>query len=93
MSCRHFLSRAAAAAAGAGALAGAAGCSTTGRPAMARGPRRIGPNDRIQIGLIGAGGQGNWNLDQLLQQPDAAVVAVCDVWKERRDRTLGKCGP
>jgi len=89
---RRFLARAAAAGA-AGAVVGAAGCSGPGRPAAARGPRRIGPNDRIQVGLIGAGGQGNWNLEQLLQQPDAAVVAVCDVWKERRDSTLARCGP
>ena len=56
------------------------------------GQGRAGANDKIRIGLIGAGGQGNWNLDRLLEQPDVVCTAVCDVWKERRDRTLAKCG-
>jgi len=47
-------------------------------------------NDKIQIGLIGANGQGNWNLDRLLEQPDCKVVAICEVWKERLDKTLLK---
>lgn len=48
-------------------------------------------NDRIRVGLIGAGGQGNWNLKQLLKEPGCEVVAVCDVWKDRLDKTLAKC--
>ena len=55
-------------------------------------PGRVGPNDKIRIGLIGAGGQGNWNLDQLLAEPDVVVPAVCEVWAERRERTMAKCG-
>ena len=52
---------------------------------------RPGPNDKIQIGMIGVNGQGNWNLDQLLKQPDVVITAICDVWKERRDKALAKC--
>ena len=52
----------------------------------------IGANDKINIGLIGANGQGNWNLDNLLKEPDVVVTAVCEVYKKRRDETLAKCG-
>src|SRR5262245_21223417 len=52
---------------------------------------RKGPNDKINVALIGAGGQGNWNLDQLLKEPGCVVVGVCDVWKERLDAALAKC--
>jgi predicted dehydrogenase len=47
-------------------------------------------NERINIGLIGANGQGNYNLDQLLAQPDTSIVAICEVDKTRRDRTIDK---
>jgi len=53
-------------------------------------PGRPGPNDRINIGLIGANGQGNYNLDELLKQPDTSIVAICEVDKTRRDRTIDK---
>lgn len=51
-------------------------------------PGRKGPNDCINVALIGAGGQGNHDLREVMKSPDVAVVAVCDVWKERRDRTI-----
>ncbi len=56
-------------------------------------PGRVGPNDKIRIALIGANGQGNYSLDQLLKEQDAEVVAVCEVFRERLDKTLAKCGP
>lgn len=52
---------------------------------------RIGANDRIQVGLIGAGTQGSWHLGILLAEPGAVVTAVCDVWKERLDTAIGRC--
>jgi predicted dehydrogenase len=36
-------------------------------------------NDSIRIGLIGANGQGNWNLVQALKQPNVVCVAICDI--------------
>lgn len=54
-------------------------------------PGRPGANDRIQIGLIGAGGQANWHVTKLLEQPDVVITAVCDVWKERRETTAARC--
>ena len=50
-----------------------------------------GANNKIRIGLIGANGQGNYNLDQLLAQKDQCeVVAICEVYQDRLDRTLAK---
>ena len=48
-------------------------------------PTRVGANDRLQIGLIGAGGMGRGNLANCAAHDDVVVTAVCDVWKERRD--------
>jgi len=49
-----------------------------------------GANDKINIGLTGANNRGNLDLKGLLEQPDCKVVAVCEVWKQRRDDTLAK---
>ncbi len=44
-----------------------------------------GPNDRINVGLIGVGTMGRGHLRKLLGQKDVQVVSVCDVVVERRD--------
>ncbi len=44
-----------------------------------------GANDKIQLGLIGAGGMGRGNLRNCTKSDDVAVLGICDVWKERRD--------
>jgi len=49
-----------------------------------------GANDRIQIGLIGAGGMGRANLSNCARYPDVAVTGICDVWKARRDVLVAK---
>jgi predicted dehydrogenase len=50
---------------------------------------RRSPNDRIQIGLIGAGSRGNYLLAELARAKakgeNAQVVAVCDVYKRAFD--------
>ncbi|XOK64220.1 Gfo/Idh/MocA family protein [Paenibacillus elgii] len=38
-------------------------------------------NDKIQIGVIGAGNIGNVHIQEFLQIPDAAVTAVTDVYQ------------
>ncbi len=53
-------------------------------------PGRPGANERIQLGLIGAGQMGNANLSNCAKYDDVDVVAVCDVWKAHLDRTLQK---
>jgi len=38
-----------------------------------------GANDKIRLGIIGAGSRGNQLLDTFFDQKDAELVAVCDV--------------
>jgi predicted dehydrogenase len=42
------------------------------------GPRFVPPSEKVNMALIGAGGQGRWNLRQLLQLADVQVIAVAD---------------
>lgn len=51
----------------------------------ANAPRKVSPNSRIQVGLIGCGGMGRGNLGNCAKHPDVAVTGACDVWKARRD--------
>jgi len=48
-------------------------------------PGQPGPNNRINVGCIGTGTQGRFLLQNFLTQPDAQVVAVCDVDTTRRE--------
>ncbi|MCU1234670.1 MAG: Myo-inositol 2-dehydrogenase [Candidatus Solibacter sp.] len=52
-------------------------------------PRRVfGANDRIRIGVIGAGGRANLLMDQL--PPGAEIVAVADCYPKRADEAVSK---
>ncbi|MHC4405571.1 MAG: Gfo/Idh/MocA family protein [Planctomycetota bacterium] len=53
-------------------------------------PGTLGANDKIGLGLIGAGAMGNANLANCAKHDDIVVAAVCDVWKSRLERTLQK---
>ena len=75
MNRRNFLSNA-----GIGAIAMAA------MPSM----RALGANDRIRIGLIGAGDRGMQDLDEALKQPNIECVAVADTYSRRRDFAKAK---
>jgi predicted dehydrogenase len=75
MNRRNFLSNA-----GIGAIAMAA------MPSM----RALGANDRIRIGLIGAGDRGMQDLDEALKQPNIECVAVADTYSRRRDLAKSK---
>jgi predicted dehydrogenase len=49
---------------------------------LAAAGRRLGPNDRIQVGMIGLGGRGRWIIkDEAL--PGAELVAVADCYLPR----------
>jgi predicted dehydrogenase len=54
--------------------------------------RVIGANDRINVGMIGMGGMGTVHLQAFMQQSeeekDIQVVAVCDVYKKRKERAM-----
>jgi hypothetical protein len=46
----------------------------------------VAASERITLGMIGTGDHGRGvNLATFLQQPDAHVVAVCDVFGEQRE--------
>jgi predicted dehydrogenase len=47
-------------------------------PHVLGGPRHVAPSDKVNIALIGAGGQGRTNLRGLYKLADAQVVAVAD---------------
>ena len=42
---------------------------------------RAAANDRIGIGVIGCGGMGRMDLADFQKQPEAEIVAVCDVYQ------------
>jgi len=51
-----------------------------------------GANDRIRLGFIGLGNRGDQVLDAFLKQPDAEVVAVCDLDQSYLDFASKKAG-
>ncbi|HXL22364.1 MAG TPA: Gfo/Idh/MocA family oxidoreductase [Candidatus Dormibacteraeota bacterium] len=48
-------------------------------------PRILGANDRVRIGMIGAGARGQELLKQVLAAPNAELVAIADVYTRRHD--------
>ncbi len=56
-------------------------------PAAALGRNgRTAPSGRVVTGYIGTGPRGMLNIREQLTCPEVQLVAVCDVWKPRRDR-------
>ncbi len=52
---------------------------------------KAAPSNRITLGFIGMGGQGTGrNLGTFLNQPDIAVLAVCDVRREAAENAKKK---
>ncbi|MCB1128866.1 MAG: Gfo/Idh/MocA family oxidoreductase, partial [Verrucomicrobiae bacterium] len=43
------------------------------------GAGNVPPSDRLNVAIIGAGGQGITNLKELLRHPDVQIAALCDV--------------
>lgn len=57
--------------------------------------KRVGPNDRINVGLIGCKGMGFSDLSSMLKISEVNVIALCDVDKsvlESRTSDLEKAG-
>jgi predicted dehydrogenase len=50
--------------------------------------RILGANERINVGIIGAGGQGRGDWGRFIKQPDVNPVAVCDVYKPHLEKAL-----
>ena len=47
--------------------------------------RVLGANDRVRLGIIGAGGRGQELMKDFLRVPNIEFVAVADVYKRRHD--------
>jgi len=60
--------------------------------AAASASRLLGANDRVRIGIIGAGGRGTYLMGQASKCPNIEWVAVCDAWDERRDQAADVAG-
>ena len=43
------------------------------------GPKYVPPSEKVNIAIIGAGGQGRTNARALFNEPSAQIIAVCDV--------------
>jgi hypothetical protein len=50
------------------------------------------PSNRIAMGCIGTGGQGNSNMRGFHAKSDCQVVAVCDVYAEHRENARKRIG-
>src|SRR6266567_4367918 len=86
---RHFLRQTAAAVGAAIAAPAIVPASALGRNGT------IAPSERITMGFIGVGGQGTGHLlggawtyvaGGYTARKDTQVLAVCDVWRDRRER-------
>jgi predicted dehydrogenase len=51
-----------------------------------------GANERVRLGFIGLGNRGDQVLDAFLKQPDAELVAVCDLSQAYMDFAARKAG-
>ncbi len=93
MSRRSFLRRA-------GSAVGAAVALPTFLPASVLGRSgAVAPSERITMGFIGVGGQGSGHLlggawtyvaGGYAGRKEVQVLAVCDVWRDRRERACNK---
>lgn len=52
--------------------------------------RVLGANDRIQLGVIGCGGRGQYVMSVFHKYPSVNVTAVCDVWGDRAGEAAKK---
>ena len=57
------------------------------------GPGRPGANDRINHAIIGVGSMGMGHVGYVLNDPQAKLVAVCDVKQSHLKAALEKAGP
>ena len=60
--------------------------TAVGAAALLASPSRVlGANDRVRVGMIGVGARGQDLLKQLLEVPNAELVAIADVYSRRHD--------
>jgi predicted dehydrogenase len=71
---------------------GGAAVAAAGFPYVASLSGEVSPSEKITLGFIGMGMQGRGLLWAFLQQPSCRVVAVCDVDKQKLNRSLELVG-
>ena len=49
---------------------------------MTAASRVLGANDRVRLGVIGAGDRGRGDMGLFLKNPTVEVAALCDIWDE-----------
>jgi uncharacterized OsmC-like protein len=57
------------------------------------GSKRISPNDKLQIGVIGCNGMGWSNTYSMLKMEDVDLIGICDVDNNAIDRRLEEQRP
>ncbi len=62
----------------------------TGAEPVAAAPRRVGPNDRIRVAVVGLNGRGLAHVAGWLGNPNAELVAFCDFDPEAAARATKK---
>ena len=65
-----------------------AGALLATNPLLQAVPRRISPNDKLQIGVIGCNGMGWSNTNSMLKMDDVDLLAICDVDQAAIDKRL-----
>ncbi|UAY53967.1 Gfo/Idh/MocA family oxidoreductase [Arachidicoccus terrestris] len=70
----------------------AAGFESLSRKGLIGGPKNYGPNDQINLALIGAGGMGSADTNTALSVPGVKLVAVCDLYDGRLAAAKKKWG-
>ena len=75
-----------------GAVAVGLGGSKQASAASAKLATRVGANEKIAVGLVGAGGMGMYNMGDFKRSPHIRMAAVCDVDAERMARAAKQAG-
>jgi len=52
--------------------------------------RVLGANDKVQLGVIGCGERGRYDMSQFQENPSIDVTAVCDIYGEQIDKARQK---
>ena len=81
---RHFLQ--------ASTVAGFAASALSAQDQEKDQEKRVSPNDRIRVALIGAGGMGSADAESSQQVPGVELVAVSDIYEGRLTRAKERWG-
>src|ERR1700733_138628 len=68
--------------------------AATAATAMSLAPERVlGANDQVRLGFIGVGNRGCQLLKGFVAQPDAKIVALCDVYEPYLNAAYDRIDP